>query len=123
MSWSSKRQTVVAMSTAESEYIAACHAAKEALWLKRVCAFIGVETGGAVPLAADNQAAIQMAYNNSDKAKTKHIDVAYHFLRQVVTRGYVTMAYTNTDDNPADIYTKALGDIKFKKFRAMIGMG
>jgi hypothetical protein len=123
VSWSSKLQSVVAQSTAESEYIAGAHAARHAVWVRRLCADMGLLFDGPVRLQADNQAAIFMAANSADSARTKHIDVPFHFLRQVVAKGAIRMMHVSTDENPADMFTKPLGDVKFKKFRSMIGMG
>lgn len=123
VSWQSKLQSVVATSTAESEYIAGSFAAREAKWLRRICNDVGIPTLEAVPLKADNQAAIHMAVNSSDSTRTKHIDVHYHVLRELVTKQVISLKYINTDDNPADIFTKPLGDLKFRKFRGMLGMG
>ncbi len=111
--WSSKLQTVVAQSSAESEYIAGAHATTHAAWLHRMCA---VHFNGPVRLQADNQAAISMAANSSDSARTKHIDVPFHYLRQVVVRGAMRMVHVATDDNAADMFTKPLADVKFKEF-------
>ncbi len=78
---------------------------------------------GPVQLQADNQAAIFLAANSADSARTKHIEVPYHFLRQVVARGAIRLVHVSTDENPADMFTKPLADVKFRKFRSMIGMG
>jgi len=122
VSWKSQLQTVVAQSTAESEYIAGASAAKEAVWLHRVCFRLGVPAEGPVVLRADNQAAIFMASAGADSSRTKHIDVVYHFLRQCVARYQLRLLHVPTDDNPADMFTKPLADIKFCKFRAMLGL-
>jgi hypothetical protein len=122
VSWSSKLQSVVAQSSAESEYIAGAHAARHAVWVRRLCTDMGLRISGPVRLQADNQAAIFMAANSADSSRTKHIEVPYHFLRQVVARGVIRMMHVSTEDNAADMFTKPLGDVKFKKFRSLIGM-
>ena len=73
-------------------------------------------------LHCDNQAALHMAKNSSDTVRTKHIDVVYHFLRDCVSRRLIRMVYIPTDDNPADMFTKALSAPKFSKFSALIGV-
>lgn len=123
VSWQSKLQPVVSTSTAESEYIAGSVAAREAKWLRRICNDVGIPTLEPVPLKADNQAAIHMAVNSSDTARTKHIDVHFHVLRELVTKRVISLKYISTEDNLADIFTKPLGDMKFHKFRSMLGMG
>lgn len=122
ISWQSKLQSVVATSTAEAEYVAGAHAAREAVWLRRVACFLGVPTADALPVHIDNQAALHMATNGSDSARTKHIDVVHHFLREAVARGSIRMVYISTEDNPADIFTKALPAIKLTKFRGLMGV-
>ena len=122
ISWASKQQNVVATSTAEAEYIAAAHAAREAICLKRVLHFLGNSTEPAMVLHCDNQAALHMAKNSSDTVRTKHIDVVHHFLRDCVSRRLIRMVYIPTDDNPADMFTKALSAPKFSKFSGLIGV-
>ena len=122
INWSSKQQSVIATSTAEAEYIAAALAAREAIWLKRVCNDLEINTKSPVPLLADNKASIHMATNSADTARTKHIDVAYHSLRHAIVRLAINMVFCKTDDNAADMFTKALAAEKLKKFSKMIGI-
>jgi len=77
---------------------------------------------GALALGADNQAAIAMGAGNTESTRTKHIDVHYHFVRSCVLRGYLRLVYTRTDSNPADMFTKPLGEAKLVKFRKSIGL-
>ena len=121
VSWSSKQQSVVATSSAESEYIAASLAARECIWLRRIAHFLEVPFDKSIPLFIDNQSALHMATNSSDSARTKHIDVHYHFLRNVVNRHLLRMSFISTDDNPSDMFTKALSRDKFSKFAKLIG--
>jgi phosphoribosyl-AMP cyclohydrolase len=79
----SKRQVVVALSTTKVEYMAATHASKEAVWLQRLCSGIGL-VQQAVRLDCDSQSAILLAKNPAYHSKTKHIDVQYHFVRDMV---------------------------------------
>ena len=75
-----------------------------------------------MPLLADNKASIHMATNSADTARTKHIDVAYHSLRHAIVRLAINMVFCKTDDNAADMFTKALAAEKLKKFSKMIGI-
>jgi hypothetical protein len=70
----------------------------------------------------DNQGAIALAKDNKFHARTKHIDLRYHFIREAVDDGKITMKYVPTADNVADIFTKALGKPKFKQFVGLLGM-
>jgi hypothetical protein len=83
ISWMSKRQAVVALSTTKSEYMAATHASKEAVWLQRLCSSIGL-VQEAVRIECDNQSAIFLAKNPTYHSKTKKIDVQYHFVRDMI---------------------------------------
>jgi phosphoribosyl-AMP cyclohydrolase len=83
ISWMSKRQAVVALSTTESEYMAATHASKEAVWLQRLCSGIGL-VQQAVRIECDSQSAIFLVKNLAYCSKTKHIDVQYHFARDMI---------------------------------------
>jgi hypothetical protein len=122
ISWCSQLQKVVSHSSAESEYIACSAAARETVWLRRVCSDLQLPIIGPVPVNVDNQAAIHMASNSSDTARTKHIDVCYHFLRDMAARRTIRTVYVNTHANPADMFTKALPESKFVSFRSQIGV-
>ena len=122
VSWSSKLQSVVALSTAESEYIAAAGAAREGTWLRRVAAEMDILLEGPLVLHGDNQAAHHLAKNKADKQRTKHIDVAYHFIRQQVDRQVLQFKFVSTDYNAADIFTKALPEVKVLKFSKLMGV-
>ena len=116
VSWSSKKQGIITLSSTEAEYVAETHASKEAIWLKM---FVKETTGQKIePLTikADNQGAIALAKDNKFYAQTKHIDLHYHFVREAVEQGKVKMEYIPTSENVADIFTKALAKPKFLEF-------
>ncbi|UYV73960.1 hypothetical protein LAZ67_11001597 [Cordylochernes scorpioides] len=81
VSWASQRQPIIALSTTESEYIAACSAAKELIWIRRLLQGIGCDITKETELYIDNQAAIKLVENPVFHKRTKHIDVRYHFIR------------------------------------------
>jgi hypothetical protein len=122
VSWSSKKQNVIALSSTEGEYIAQTHAAKEAIWLR---SFVSEIRGGgekSLTMLCDNQGAIALAKDNKFHSRTKHIDLRYHFIREAVEDGKIKVQYIPTDDNVADIFTKALGKPKFQRFVELLGM-
>ena len=80
MSWLSKRQVTVVLSTAEAEYVALSMATQEAIWLRRLLEDIGVSLEGPTVIHEDNQGATAMARNPVGPARTKHIDICYHFV-------------------------------------------
>ena len=123
ISWSSKKQTIVALSSTESEYIALTHAAKEAIWLQT---FVNKVTGISIkPLTilGDNQGSLALARDNKYHSRTKHIDLRYHFIREAVDDAKIKVEYVPTEDNIADILTKSLAKPKFTRFIAMLGLG
>lgn len=97
-------------------------AAREAAWLKKICYDLNIPTGEPLTLYADNQAAIHVSNYNADSGKTKHIDIAHHFLRNAVARRVIKLEYTSTEDNAADMFTKPMSEAKLKKFKSMVGM-
>lgn len=114
VSWSSKKQQIIALSTVEAEYIAQSHAAKEALWLHT---FIGELRGKQAPpltIHCDNQGAIALSKDNKFHARTKHINIRHHFVHEAIEDGKLSVMYIPTDDNPADIFTKPLAKVKFR---------
>ena len=122
VSWSSKKQELVTLSTAESEYVAATHAAKEALWLRRFIGEIFRPLTDPITLYSDSQAAIALTRDGSYHARTKHIDIRYHFIRYVVQNGSINLIYCPTDDMVADTLTKALPNLKAKHFAVALGL-
>jgi hypothetical protein len=108
ISWNSKRQPTVALSTTEAEYMATTQAAKEAIWLRQLMADVGCVQGGATTIMSDNQGSIALAKNPKHHSRTKHIDVQHHFIREVVEDEVVELRYCRTQDMVADVLTKAL---------------
>jgi hypothetical protein len=123
ISWSSRRQATVAASTTEAEYMAQAGAAKEALWLRKLLGDLGamVDT---VDILADNQSAIKLAKNPVTSARSKHIDVIYHFARERVARNEVRYEYISisTEEMVADAVTKAVPETKFIYCRDHMGV-
>jgi hypothetical protein len=121
ISWSSKKQGVVSLSSTEAEYVAQTHAAKKGIWLRSFVKEIRGEQG-ALTISCDNQGAIALAKDNKFHARTKHIDLRYHFIREAVEDGKIEVKYVPTDDNVSDIFTKPLPRPKFAKFVEMLGL-
>jgi len=122
VSWSSKRQEIVSLSTTESEYVAATHGMKEALWLRSLLSEVFGPIKPPTTLFSDNQAAIALTRDHQYHARTKHIDVRYHFIRWVIEQGSLRLIYCPTDDMVADALTKALPSAKVKHFAAGLGL-
>jgi len=108
ISWSSKKQTSVALSTAEAEYIAATHVAKQVLWQQSLFMELDFDIPTTSTIFTDNQAAISISHHPEFHSRTKHIDIAYHFLRDLIAEGVLNTIYVNTRENLADLFTKGL---------------
>ena len=120
VSWISKRQPTVALSSAEAEYVTACLAAQEIQWIRQLLAEIGVpleRTGTTV--YSDSQSAMHMA-NNPTSGRAKHIDIKYHFVKEARERGVVNFKYVHTSEQAADLMTKALAKAKVVQFRNIL---
>ena len=104
----------------EAEYMAACAAAQEALWLRVLLADLGVDIVKPISLKEDNQAAIAFSKNPGYHKRSKHIDIRYHFVRERVAAGELTLDCIPTESQLADIFTKALDVTIFRKLRVLL---
>uniref|UniRef100_A0A0A1X768 Retrovirus-related Pol polyprotein from transposon TNT 1-94 n=1 Tax=Zeugodacus cucurbitae TaxID=28588 RepID=A0A0A1X768_ZEUCU len=121
-SWQSKKQDVVALSSTEAEYIALSTAAKEAVYLRRLLKEMGCSSEDPILLKGDNMSAIQISKNPVFHKRTKHIEIKYHYIRDVVERKEIELEYVSTNDNVSDIFTKNLQKQKHVKFVDMLGL-
>jgi hypothetical protein len=121
ISWSSKRQSTVATSSAEAEYIAATAAAKDAAWLRHLLCDLDVVTS-TVPIATDSQSSLAMLNNTSSGSKSKHIDIQYHYARDCVEKKAVAFSYVPTGSMVADLLTKPVPEVIVKTCREGMGL-
>jgi hypothetical protein len=117
VSWASKKQTTVSLSSAEAEYMAAGAATQEIIWLRGLLSELGWPQQSPTILQCDNQAAIAIAAEDIHHARTKHIDIRLHFIRSHVAAGTLRLQWVPTADQQADILTKPLGRIAFARLR------
>lgn len=122
ISWCAKKQPVVALSTCESEYIAGCMAACQAIWLENILKEMEIEVSRPIELLIDNKSAISLARNPVLHGRSKHIEAKFHFLREQVNKGALQIVHCSTELQLADIFTKALKVDRFIKLRSLIGM-
>ena len=124
ISWCSRKQTVVATSTCEAEYIALSLTCREEIWIKRLMSPILLQNNelDAIQILDDSQSAIKLTRNESINRRNKHIDISYHFTRDAVERKLVDLGYTTTETMVADLMTKPLGRIKFERLRGLCGI-
>jgi hypothetical protein len=106
VSWKSKQQSVVALSSAESEHYALCEAAKEIKFIVQLLASMGIEVKLPVICRVDNKAAIFMTENATTTARTRHIDIKHRFVTQLVEDGFLKIVYVMSKDNLSDGFTK-----------------
>jgi hypothetical protein len=121
VSWYSHTQPVVALSTAEAEYIALTDIAKEIVWFKTFLNELGYPQDS-VMVYEDNQAAIRIAKNPQDHKRTKHIQVRYHYVRDQVRDDIFKLQYIPTADQLADLFTKALTGPRLRNLRSRLGI-
>jgi hypothetical protein len=116
VSWASKKQNSVALSTAKAEYIVAGHCYAQLLWMRQTLRDYGYKLTK-VPLLCDNESAIRMVDNPVEHSRTKHIAIRYHFLKDHQQRGDIEIAYINTKEQLDDIFTKPVDEKSFTKLR------
>ena len=121
-SWASKKQATVAQSSAEAEYIAAAMTTSQAIWLKRILEDMGELQEEATKIYCDSKSAIAMAKNPIFHSRTKHISIKYHFIREAEANKEIELKHCKTEEQVADIFTKALPRGKFELLRDMIGV-
>jgi len=108
VSWSSKKQTSVALSTAEAEYIAATHVAKQVLWQRSLFMELDFDIPTTSTIFTDNQVAISISHHPEFHSRMKHIDITDHFLCDLIAEGTLNTIYVNMCENLADLFTKGL---------------
>jgi hypothetical protein len=123
ISYQAKKQTTVVQSTVESEYAAMAHAAKEMIWLQYLVKDLGMSKYAPTTLFCDNQGAISLAKNPTHHAKTKHVDVQLHFIRDHIEKRTIKVEYCPTEDMLADILTKGLARERHARLMGMMGIG
>jgi hypothetical protein len=123
VTWSSRRQPIVALSTMQSEYIAASDSTREAVWIRRLLDNLGSTQMNPTALRCDNESAIGLAYNPLAHKGSKHIDVRYHYIREQVTNKTIELGYVNTCKQIADVLTKAVDGETFASCLNGFGLG
>jgi len=118
----SKRQPTVSLSTTEAEYRAAAVAAQESTWLMQLMKDLHQPVGYSVTLYCDNQSAICLAENPVFHARTKHVEIHYHFIREKVLQGEIDLEHIKTEKQIADVFTKGLSVNKFETLCQQLGM-
>jgi hypothetical protein len=116
VSWSSKKQNSVALSTAEAKYVAAGACCAQLLWMKQTLKDYGYHFTH-IPLLCGNESAIKLANNPVSHSRTKHIDIHHHLLRDHESKGDIILSHVSTDKQLVDIFTKPLDESRFCSLR------
>jgi hypothetical protein len=121
ITWFSKKHNSVALSTVEAEYIAAGSSCSQLVWVKQMLKEYKVEQD-VLTLYCDNLSAINISKNSIQHSRTKHIDIRHHFIRDLVEENIVTLEHVATEEQIADIFTKALYAKQFEYLRGKLGI-
>lgn len=117
ISWNTKKQPTVALSSAEAELMAIVDVIKEIKWMEQLLSELEYKMILPIDIFIDNQSAIKMAENDVEHDRTKHIDIKYHFMKDEIKAGKIKLSWISTDKQLADVFTKALGSNQFIKIR------
>lgn len=120
--WGSKRQPITALSSTEAEYIALSTSVREILWLKQLAGEIDEHLNGHANVYCDNQGALRLAETEAFRPRTKHIDIRYHHIRELVEKGVINIDYVSTEVMTADSLTKAVSAEKQKLCTKEMGL-
>ncbi len=122
ISWSSRKQPTIALLSTEAEYKDVAIVACEIIWLQKLLSDLGQLVDVHVVIYCDNISNILLANNPVYHAGTKHIEVQYHFIRDKVLAKEINLIHVSIENQVANIFTRALGTDKLKKFRKMLGV-
>jgi hypothetical protein len=122
VSWCSRKQSFVALSTAEVEYIALSVAVREAVWLLNLLSDLFDHEMDPTTIHCDNQSCVKLFENPVFHDRSKHIEIKYHYIRDMVQKKTVHVQYLSTHEQIADIFTKPLAKTKFEYFRERLGL-
>ena len=115
ISWKTRKQSIVGLSTCEAEYVALATATQEAKFLRQLLADLTCLPCKSVCIYVDNQGAIGLANNPIHHKRSKHIDVKYHYVRLEIQYGIVELTYVPTDNNVADVFTKPVTRVRLNR--------
>ena len=121
ISWKSKRQSMVALLSTETEYVALRHTAQEFFWLRRLLASMNLVQTQPTKVNEDNQGSIALSRNPKRNPRTIRIDIKFHYVREVVEKQEMDLVYCPTEHMIADIMMKGLPKPRFEELRSQIG--
>jgi hypothetical protein len=119
--WNSQVQKSIALSSTEAEYMSLTDMSRQLVWIQSLFEELGINLSP-IPLCGDNQGSIFLASNLAQEKRIKHIDLWYHYICEVIQLKKIELFFIEGSENPADLFTKNLGRIKFVKFREQLGL-
>ena len=122
ISWFSRKQSCVALSTVEAEYVVACLTSCEEVWLRKLLSDLFDLHLDVTCIFRDNQSCVKLSKNPVFHDKSKHIKIKFHYIRDMMQRGAVKLQYVATEEQIADVLTKPLARVKFKYFKERLGV-
>jgi len=122
IAWKSKKQEIVAQSTAEAEYVALFYATQDVVWIRNLLKELREKDQRATTIFEDNQASIKISENPVHHPRTKHISTKYHFTREMIKNGQVQLQFCPTEMMIADVLTKPLARDRFQRLTKAMGM-
>jgi len=122
VSWLSKKQPIVTLSTTEAEFVAAAECASQVVWMRRVLNQLGHVQKKSTIVICDNSSTIKLSKNPVMHERSKHIEIRFHFLRELANNGIIELLHCGTEEQTTDVMTKPLKLESFQKFRSQMGM-
>ena len=122
ISWFSRKQSCVALCTTEAKYVAACSASCKAVWLQKLPSDLFDLQLDVTCIFCDNQSCVKLSENPVFHDKSKHIEIKFHYIRDMVQIGVVKLQYVVMDEKIVDVLTKPLANVKFEYFRERVGV-
>ncbi|PKU62682.1 Retrovirus-related Pol polyprotein from transposon TNT 1-94 [Dendrobium catenatum] len=117
VSWTVKKQVTMAKSSTEAEYRSLSAAASEVIWLRRLASELNLLQSSSTVIYCDNTSAMAIAKNPVFHARTKHVEIDYHFIRQQISSGQIALEHISSTDQIADIFTKPFAISRFNELR------
>ena len=121
ISWTSRAQETITLSSTEAEYMVLSDCSRQVVWMHTLLGELGYDLKP-IPICGDNQGLIFISSNPVTEKCSKHINIRYHYICEVIGRKLAEVYFIDSDNNPADLLMKNLGIIKFQKFRALLGL-
>lgn len=119
VAWSCRKQSVIALSSCEAEYVALSEVAKELSWLRNLVSDFGFDVPCPIIVGTDSQSSIALSKEGKSSNRTKHMDVRFHYIKDLCSKGVIKLVYVSTQDNIADMFTKPLSSVRLGYLRSL----